>query len=99
MCWRRWRSCPVSIARNGWTRWPRSIRRGDDDPLVLDKWFAIQALSPLPDTVQAVETLKSHPDFDLRNPNRIRALISSFAGNQVRFHDPPAPATGCMPTR
>ncbi|HBK09412.1 MAG TPA: aminopeptidase N [Acetobacteraceae bacterium] len=57
------------------------------DPLVLDKWFAIQALSPLPDTIQAVEALKRHPDFDLRNPNRIRALISSFAGNQVRFHD------------
>lgn len=58
------------------------------DPLVLDKWFAIQALSPLPDTVQAVQALKAHADFDLRNPNRIRALISSFAGNQVRFHDP-----------
>jgi aminopeptidase N len=57
------------------------------DPLVLDKWFAIQALSSLPDTVRAVEALKSHPDFDLRNPNRIRALVSSFAGNQVRFHD------------
>jgi aminopeptidase N len=58
-----------------------------NDPLVLDKWFAIQALSPLPDTVRAVEALKHHPDFDLRNPNRIRALVSSFAGNQVRFHD------------
>jgi aminopeptidase N len=57
------------------------------DPLVLDKWFAIQALSPLPDTVRAVEALKAHPDFDMRNPNRIRALIGSFAGNQVRFHD------------
>jgi aminopeptidase N len=58
-----------------------------DDPLVLDKWFAIQALSQLPDTMSAVVALKSHPDFDLRNPNRIRALVSSFAGNQVRFHD------------
>ncbi|HYZ22930.1 MAG TPA: aminopeptidase N [Rhodopila sp.] len=58
------------------------------DALVLDKWFAIQALSPLPGTLQAVEALKSHPDFDMRNPNRVRALISSFAGNQVRFHDP-----------
>jgi aminopeptidase N len=57
------------------------------DPLVLDKWFAIQALSALPDTPRAVEGLKSHPDFDLRNPNRIRALVSSFAGNQVRFHE------------
>ncbi len=58
-----------------------------NDPLVLDKWFAIQALSSLPDTPSAVEALKTHPDFDLRNPNRIRALVSSFAGNQVRFHD------------
>jgi aminopeptidase N len=58
-----------------------------DDPLVLYKWFAIQALSPLPDTCRAVEALKTHPDFDLRNPNRIRALVSSFAGNQVRFHE------------
>jgi aminopeptidase N len=57
------------------------------DPLVLDKWFAIQALSPLPDTIAAVATLKQHADFDLRNPNRVRALVSSFAGNQVRFHD------------
>ncbi|HEY4041843.1 MAG TPA: aminopeptidase N C-terminal domain-containing protein, partial [Rhodopila sp.] len=56
------------------------------DPLVLDKWFAIQALSSLPDTLRSVEALKTHPDFDLRNPNRVRALISSFAGNQVRFH-------------
>jgi aminopeptidase N len=58
-----------------------------DDALVLDKWFAIQALSSLPGTVRDVEALKTHPDFDLRNPNRTRALISSFAGNQVRFHD------------
>jgi aminopeptidase N len=58
------------------------------DPLVLDKWFAIQALSPLPNTLREVETLKTHPDFDIRNPNRVRALISGFAGNQVRFHDP-----------
>ena len=58
-----------------------------DDALVLDKWFAIQAMSPLPGTVQAVHALKTHPDFDLRNPNRVRALVGSFAGNQVRFHD------------
>ena len=60
--------------------------RGDD--LVLDKWFVIQATSTLPDTLDAVRTLARHPDFDLRNPNRVRALIASFAsGNQVRFHD------------
>jgi aminopeptidase N len=56
---------------------------------VLDKWFAIQAMSPLPDTPNAVRRLATHPDFDLKVPNRVRALIASFAsGNQVRFHDP-----------
>ncbi|HET7882707.1 MAG TPA: aminopeptidase N [Acetobacteraceae bacterium] len=57
------------------------------DDLVLDKWFAIQAMSPLPDTANAVRALARHADFDLRNPNRVRALVASFAsGNQVRFH-------------
>ncbi|MDE2582350.1 MAG: aminopeptidase N [Rhodospirillales bacterium] len=57
------------------------------DALVLDKWFAIQAMSALPDTLAAVRALAAHPDFDLRNPNRVRALVGSFsAANQVRFH-------------
>ena len=57
------------------------------DALVLDKWFAIQALSTLPDTPLAVRALSAHPDFDLRNPNRVRALAGSFTiGNPVRFH-------------
>jgi aminopeptidase N len=61
--------------------------RGDD--LVLDKWFAIQALSPRRQTPAEVAALLAHPDFDLRNPNRVRALVGAFsAGNQVRFHDP-----------
>ncbi|MCW3477736.1 aminopeptidase N [Limobrevibacterium gyesilva] len=60
--------------------------RGDD--LVLDKWFAIQAMSPRPQTIDEVRRLYRHPDFDLRNPNRARALAGAFAaGNQVRFHD------------
>ncbi|HEY7580523.1 MAG TPA: aminopeptidase N [Acetobacteraceae bacterium] len=59
------------------------------DDLVLDKWFALQAMSPLPDTPNAVRALARHADFDLRNPNRVRALVASFAsGNQVRFHEP-----------
>jgi aminopeptidase N len=58
------------------------------DPLVLDKWFAIQAMSPLPGTLAAVRALTAHPDFDLTNPNRVRSVVGSFAGgNQVRFHD------------
>jgi aminopeptidase N len=58
------------------------------DALALDKWFAIQAVSPLPTTLDSVRGLAAHQDFDLRNPNRMRALIGSFTGgNQVRFHD------------
>ncbi len=57
------------------------------DELVLDKWFAIQAASPRPQTLDEVRRLYRHADFDLRNPNRVRALVGSFAANQVRFHD------------
>jgi aminopeptidase N len=60
--------------------------RGDD--LVLDKWFAIQAMSSRADALADVRALYAHADFDLRNPNRVRALVGAFAsGNPVRFHD------------
>jgi aminopeptidase N len=59
-----------------------------DDALVLDKWFAIQATSKLPGTLDAVRALARHPGYDLRNPNRVRALVGGFAaGNPARFHD------------
>jgi aminopeptidase N len=62
-------------------------RAWHEDDLVLDKWFAIQAMANL-GTPGAVRDLARHPDFDLRNPNRVRALVGSFAGgNPVRFHD------------
>ncbi len=57
------------------------------DPLVVDKWLALQASSRLPGTLAEVERLLTHPAFELRNPNRVRALIGAFAhGNPVRFH-------------
>ncbi|MFL6580107.1 MAG: aminopeptidase N [Burkholderiales bacterium] len=57
------------------------------EPLVIDKWFAVQATSRLPDTLSRVKKLLQHPAFTLKNPNRVRSLISSFChGNQVRFH-------------
>jgi aminopeptidase N len=59
-----------------------------DDPLVLDKWMGLQAMSPQPDTVIRVRELMKHPAFTLKNPNRVRSLIGAFAtGNPVRFHD------------
>ncbi|HEY2444795.1 MAG TPA: aminopeptidase N [Rhizomicrobium sp.] len=56
------------------------------DALVLDKWLALQAASPLPGTVHGVRALMKHPFFDMRNPNRVRALIGAFSGNHLRFH-------------
>jgi aminopeptidase N len=61
--------------------------RWRSDPLVLDKWFSIQATSPLADTIENVQNLARHPDFQPGNPNRVRALVGSFTSNQVRFHD------------
>ena len=60
--------------------------RHADNPLVLDKWFQTQALSPRADTPQIVADLARHPDFTLANPNRARSLIGAFAGNQRAFH-------------
>ena len=58
-----------------------------DEPLVLDKWFALQATSQRPDTRQRVEALLSHPKFNARNPNRVRALLAAFAlQNWQSFH-------------
>jgi aminopeptidase N len=57
-----------------------------DDALVLDKWFTVQAVSARDDTLDAVEALAKHPDFTLANPNRMRSLVSAFAGNQRAFH-------------
>ena len=60
--------------------------RWHSDPLVLDKWFTVQAASGREDTVDRVETLAGHDDFTLANPNRVRSLIGIFATNQARFH-------------
>ncbi|MGH6864943.1 MAG: aminopeptidase N [Methyloceanibacter sp.] len=53
--------------------------RWREEPLVLDKWFAVQARAPRPDAVERVRTLLDHEKFSLKNPNRVRALIGSFA--------------------
>ena len=61
-------------------------QRYRDNPLVLDKWFQVQAWSLRPDTVAAVAELAGHPDFTLANPNRVRSLYGAFSGNQAAFH-------------
>lgn len=74
--------CPERLpALTGfYERWKR-------EPLVLDKWFTLQATSQLPGTLQEVKELMHHPAFNLKNPNKVRALIGAFCqANPVRFH-------------
>jgi aminopeptidase N len=59
------------------------------DPLVLDKWFALQASIPEPATLDRIRGLMRHPHFSMSNPNRLRSLIGSFAmANPSQFHRP-----------
>lgn len=62
-------------------------QRWSDYPLVMDQWFSIQASNPLPGGLERVEKLMAHPAFNLRNPNKVRALIGAFANhNLINFH-------------
>jgi aminopeptidase N len=59
------------------------------DALVMDKWFAIQAIRPAHDTVCQVEALMDHPEFSIRNPNKVRSLIGVFSMlNPTGFYAP-----------
>ncbi len=61
--------------------------RWQTEALVIDKWFSVQATSRLPGTVARVRALMQHPAFDLKNPNRVYALIRGFCGaNPRHFH-------------
>jgi aminopeptidase N len=57
-----------------------------DNALVVDKWFTLQALSLHPDVIAHVRKLAEHPDFTMKNPNRVRSLHMAFAGNPKGFH-------------
>jgi aminopeptidase N len=60
-----------------------------DEPLVLDKWFALQAGAPDRggNVLPAVKQLMNHPDFNIRNPNRARSVIFSYcSANPGAFH-------------
>jgi aminopeptidase N len=56
-------------------------------PLVMDKWYGVQAASIRDDLRERLQNLLARPDFDLRNPNRVRSLAASFSmNNPVSFH-------------
>ena len=57
------------------------------DPLVIDKWLSIQAMTPRSDALRQVQALMQHEAFSIKNPNKVRALIGAFcAGNPLAFH-------------
>jgi aminopeptidase N len=59
------------------------------DALVLDKWFALEATIPEAGTLDRIRRLMDHPAFSMTNPNRVRALIGSFAAaNPTQFNRP-----------
>jgi len=58
------------------------------DPLVMDKWFIVQATAQHDSTLDRVKALMDHPGFDLKNPNKVRSLIGSFASANLKsFHN------------
>lgn len=62
-------------------------QRWHQDGLVMDKWFSLQATSPAEDALDRVKSLLTHCSFSLNNPNRVQALLGTFAtNNPVAFH-------------
>jgi aminopeptidase N len=56
------------------------------EPLILDKWLALQAYIGEPETLDRVRGLMNHASFSLANPNRTRALIGGFTANLTQFN-------------
>ena len=62
-------------------------QRWKNEALVVNQWFMVQACCAVPDTLEHVKSLMKHPAFDIKNPNKVRALVGAFAGqNLLNFH-------------
>ena len=65
----------------------RFYQQWKDNALVLDKWFGLQASSDHSGALDRVKELLKHPDFNFKNPNKVRAVIGAFCqGNPRHFH-------------
>ncbi len=60
--------------------------RWKTESLVLNRWFSIQASTENPKTFETVQALLSHPEFNIKNPNRVRSLLGAFGNNISQFH-------------
>ncbi|NLX18347.1 MAG: DUF3458 domain-containing protein [Desulfobulbus sp.] len=74
------RAAGTALLADFYTRWQH-------DPLIVDKWLALQAGCSLPGTLEHVRNLTHHPGFSIKNPNKVRALIATFCStNHSQFH-------------
>ncbi len=72
-------------------------RRFNGYPLVVDKWFSLQAIANRSEIFDDFAKLRQHQDFNIKNPNRVRSLYSAFAiNNPVKFHDPSGQGYGLL---
>ena len=55
------------------------LTRFGENPLVIDKWFSLQATIPGEDALARVKALIDHPRYNAGNPNRVRALVGMYA--------------------
>ena len=63
-------------------------QRWQDESLVVNQWFQVQALNTVPGGLSRVKKLMQHPAFDFKNPNKVRSLIAAFcSSNPVNFHE------------
>ncbi len=65
----------------------RFYQQWHSEPLVVNKWLSLQAMSTLPNTLDNVKQLMQHPAFNINNPNNVYALLCVFGANPVRFHE------------
>jgi aminopeptidase N len=85
------RYAALSAAVAGWTDDAKTMladfrTRCTADPLVFDKWLALNAIAPEPGVVARIEAILADPTFPHNNPNRLRSLVGSFAlGNPTQF--------------
>lgn len=61
-------------------------KKWKDDKLVMNQWLGVQASADRDDVLDTVKALTKHPAFDVKNPNKIRALLGGFGANTAHFH-------------
>src|SRR3972149_4513524 len=86
MPWLRSPRSPIATAPSARRRWMPSMPNGSTSRWWWTSGWGGRGGPPLPGTLAEVRKLLAHPAFDIRNPNKVYALIRSFCGNHVRFH-------------